>query len=335
MRRLTIMLWAALAGAAASTSDALAAASIAVQVTPPVPGSAAAPLPVAVAIGVSVSPSAPGALPPMLRTLAISTPDGFGTTLAGATACTRDALEQGGPQGCPPDSKLGSGSAEFIYVAGALRIRASTRELTIVRGDGDAILVHAAVTQPAPFSIVLPGALTARPAPAGPLLTLDLGSLARIDGGGRAVVTRATFDLERGLASGPCPTGAWAFGAQLEYAGGGSEQRVAEASCSRSSDVTPPRLRASARNGAAALGARFAIALSEPASVRVTLERRAGGRWLLERRATRAAPAGASVLHLRRARGRALPRGRYRARIRAADAAGLTSRKRTVAFRLR
>lgn len=305
-------------------ADGSAATSFSAGVLPARPAAG----PVTVSIGAALSASARGGLPPTLRGLAVAMPPGFATALDETSPCARDDLELRGPAACPASAALGSGSASFVYVAGALRIGASTRELRVFRGAGDAILVYVRVTQPAPFAVVLPGTLAAQPAPAGPRLSLDLGGVARIEGGGSAVVTRIAVDLERGLAAGPCP---WAFVAQLDYEDGGSEQRTASATCETGPDTTAPALHASARDGTTARGARVRLRLSEAATVRVTLERRTATRWVRVRRTTTAQPAGTSVLRV----ARGLRRGRYTARVRAVDAAGLESAKRTVAFRLR
>ncbi len=332
LRRTAIALLASLAGAACAATDGLAASSVSVAVTPARPAASPARAPVSVAIRASLGADRRGALPPTLRALSISTPAGFQTALAGTPSCAQDTLELGGPGACPGGSKLGAGSASFVYVAGALRIAASTRELSVFRGPGDAILAYVEVSQPTTFSVVLPGTLSARPAPSGPLLSLDLGRVAQVEGGGSAVVTRLAVDLERGLAAGSCP---WRFGARLDYAGGGSDERTADAPCETGPDTVAPVLRASARDATAAAGARLAVRLSEAATVRVALERRAGARWIRVLRASFAQPAGSSVVRIRRAGGGALARGRYRARLRAIDGAGLQSAKRTVAFALR
>ena len=80
------------------------------------------------------------------------------------------------------------------------------------------------------------------------------------------------------------------------------------------------------------------LRLSEPARIHVALERRAPAGWRRVRRAAFGRPAGAGVVVLRRdTGGRALMAGRYRVgvRVRAVDAAGLLSRKRSASFRLR
>jgi hypothetical protein len=100
-----------------------------------------------------------------LRALAVSMPAGFATALAGTSSCARNELELSGPAACPASSRPGSGSASFVYVAGAVRIVASTSELSVFRGAGEAILACVRVRQPTTFMVVLPGTLAARPAP--------------------------------------------------------------------------------------------------------------------------------------------------------------------------
>ncbi|MDP2711683.1 MAG: hypothetical protein Q8O56_10740, partial [Solirubrobacteraceae bacterium] len=283
----------------ASTGEALAATSFSVEVRPATGGTTAAPAPITIAVRASFAGDAPGTLPAALRGLTIAMPDGFARALAGTTPCARADLAGRGPAACPASSRLGSGSASFVYVTGALRIPASTDELSLFRGPGDTLLMYLRVTQPATLAIVVPGALTARPAPAGPLITFDLSAAAQVAGGGSVVVTRAAFDLRRGLAAGPCnAAGHWTFRARLAFAGGGGEERSADARCEQATDTTAPVLRATARNGTPALGARFAIRLSEPARVHVTLERRAGRRWASVRRATFRAGTGSTTLRI-------------------------------------
>ena len=139
---------------------------------------------------------------------------------------------------------------------------------------------------------------------------------------------------DNGLAAGPCAvSGYWTFRARLDYASGGSDSAAANAACGP--DTIAPILRAAARDGTPTLGARLPIRLSEPARVKVTLRRRSAKRWTTVRSATFLAPEGATTLRIRRAHGRPLRRGRYRARLQATDAAGLRSPTRAVTFRLR
>jgi len=319
------------AAACLTAAGASQAASFTVEVTPADAGTAAAPKPVAVGLRADLT-TADGFAPPALRAFTIAAPDGFALALAGTTSCTRAVLESAGPGGCPASSKLGSGSASLLFDISQLRVPAFTRELSVFRGPGDELLVYVLVTQPATFSIVVPGRLMARPAPLGPLVTLDFSAAASV-AGGSVTIRRASFDLVRGLAAGPCPAKRWTFGVRLAYFNGGVEDLGADAVCLP--DVTRPELQVTARSAARALGARFAVVLSEAATVRLSLERRSGRRWVRVRKATFRAAAGPSVLRVRRANGRLLASGRYRARLRAVDAAGLASEKISASFRLR
>ena len=330
-RRISLALLAALACSTALAAQAQAAATFTVAVRPATAGTAAAPVPVTVAVRASLGADSAGGVAPSLRGLAIAMPDGFATALGGTASCVRAELEARGSSACPASSKLGSGSAAFTITLGGLAIPAETAEVGLFRGAGDELLLYLRVASPAAVSVVLPGTLTSRPAPAGPLVTFDLSRTAQIGGGATVTVTNASFDVTRGLAAGPCP---WRFTARLVYADRAPDDRTAEAPCA-AADTTRPALRVSARNGTPALGARFTVRLSEPATVRITLERRRGARWVELRRAAFRVKAGTTRLRIRSARGRALPAGRYRARVRAVDAAGLASPTRTATFTLR
>jgi DNA-binding beta-propeller fold protein YncE len=84
------------------------------------------------------------------------------------------------------------------------------------------------------------------------------------------------------------------------------------------------------------VGTTFRYTLSEPATVRVAIQRRRAGRWRRAGRAlTRTAKAGRNRLRFSGRIGRrALRAGTYRARFTASDAAGNRSRRATVRFRI-
>lgn len=340
------MLAAALAvtAAVAATGDAAhAAVTFSATVTPPAPGTAGAPNPVAVGLRATLPAPSANAKPRPIRGLQISLPDGFATTLASIPSCLKPRFAARGAAGCPADTRLGGGSASFVYVAGSLRFKASTDELMLFHGErrrtpsghGSTLHLYARVTTPIHYVFSIAGTIEDRQPSLGPLVSFDLGDVVNPPEGGTVYVTRAAFDIDRGLAAGPCGAGGrWTFGLRLQYVTGAVDTPVAHAACGP--DTIAPVLRASARSGRAALGARLAVRLSEPARVVVALQRRAAGaRWRTERRVRFDAAEGSSVLRIRRARGRPLPPGRYRARLQAFDAAGLASAKRIVAFRLR
>ena len=299
------------------------------------PGTALAPNPVSIVASATVAADTPGALPAQLRRLELSLPDGFSTALDGVTACDKANLERNGPSSCSTASRIGSGQASFIFVLGLLRVPSSTQELIVFRGSGNEILVYGRITQPVDATIVLPGTIVSRPSPAGPLMSLDLAGIANRAGGASAVATHAVVAITRAFAAGPCFSGSWTFVARLEFADGSMNEPAARADCTAAPDTTAPVLVASARDGLRARGVRIVARVSEPATLRVALERAAGRRRMLVLRATFRVGSGLSILRIRRIHGSALPSGRYRARIRASDAAGLLSAKRTATFRLR
>ena len=185
-------------------------------VRPATPGTLAAPAPVALSVRATLAGDARGALPPTLRRLTIGLPDGFATALEGTVACDREALALGGPGACPAASRLGAGAASFVYVAGLIRIAATTEELTLVRGAGDGVLLYLRVTQPTTVAYVLPGTLTARrdrdrPRARSPSRRAATPSCAR-----------SAWTSPAASPAGPCPAGAWTFAGRFEFTGGGA-----------------------------------------------------------------------------------------------------------------
>jgi hypothetical protein len=328
------VVWAATSGAAA----AFGAATFSVTATPATPGGATASQPVKLAVRASLT--AASGSPPPLRTLSISLPNGFTTTLPAIASCVAPDFAARGSSACPVGSRLGTGRASFVYTSGGARIPAATDEVVLFHGERagarSALYLFAHISKPVAFSFSLPGAVEDRAAPAGPLVTFDLSGVAQLNTGGAVSLASAAFDIERGVVGGPCPADiGWTFAARLEYVSGAVEEPRSQAPCSTTPDTTAPSLRVRARDGSPATGARFVLRLSEPATVRVALERRAGGQWRAVRRLTASVREGSSTLRVRSIDNRRLPRGHYRARLRAFDAAGLASAKRTVTFRLR
>ena len=80
-------------------------------------------------------------------------------------------------------------------------------------------------------------------------------------------------------------------------------------------------------------GVRLTFTLARAALVTATLERRVGSRWRRVARVSRRLEAGARSVAIKRVRGKKLPKGRFRAKVDAQDAAGETGRE-VVAFRI-
>jgi hypothetical protein len=314
-------------GAARDAQASMLTASVA----PTQPGDPAAPGPARVTLRATLT-GPQGEPSSQLRMLRVAMPDGFSTYLAGVPACDPSLLAKNGSKACPPMSKLGGGNASFdAGVFGTGR----TEELSIFSSGGTAIAAYARITTPVTKSIVLPGTLQGQAAPAGPLLTLDLGPITRV-GPATVFVTRAAFTLGQGLMAGPCPSGTWTFRMHLEFVNGTVDDTPqASAPCTAPPTTvpssTPPAapppfgLQVSVKSGRHAAGARFAIRLSEPATVTIVLRRRAGGRWILVRRRSVPRPVGRSSTTLHRPHRHGLPAGRYRALVSAVGASGATA----------
>jgi hypothetical protein len=325
------------AASAVGTGEAFAAADVSVTVTPPTPGTVSAPVPVAVAVRATLDAQTASTQRPLSR-LQIALPDGFTTTLSKIPSCVEPVFAAYGSQACPAATRLGSGTASFVFALPGLKEGGATDEIVLFHGARSAgqsdLYLYVHVSKPIRAQFVVPGTIADRPAPAGPLVSFDLSGFAKPTSSVSVSVTAAALEIAQGLAAGPCDlSGHWTFRARLDYTSGESDSAAANAACGP--DTIAPSLRAAARDGTPRTGVRLPIRLSEAAHVTVTLQRRSAHRWKSVRRATFRAPEGATTLRIRRAHGRALPRGRYRARLQATDRAGLTSAARTVALRLR
>ena len=239
--------------------------------------------------------------------------------LAGTPSCGQDELELQRPRAPARRAPSSAAAARVRLRRGRpAHPRVDARAQRLPRSRRGRSSSTSAVTQPTTFAVVLPGSLDRAAGAGRPAAEPRPRARSR---GSRAAAARSSrgspSSLARGLAAGPCP---WTFAARLDYDGGGSEERTADARCETGPDTTAPVLRASARDGAAARGARLQTRLSEAATVRVTLERRAATRWVrVLRTSFRAAGRDERAAHRARALARA---GRYRARLRAVDAAG-------------
>jgi hypothetical protein len=317
------------------TSQSLAASNLTVSVQAPTPGTLATTGPVVIGVHMTVAADQPGALPPQLRALGLRMPQGFSTAVATIPPCSdAHALATQGSSACATASKVGTGTASVLI--SDLKQTATTQELSIFRSTGDSILAYARIKG---RPVVLPGILLWR-VPDAPLLKLDLRKLE--PAGIR--VTSADIALTQGVQAGPCPTGSWTFKAQLEFVEAVPPPTTPSAPCAQSPAPPAPApqapasvptalvLRASARTSPRASGAHLAFVLSAPATIKITLERRIAKRWIAVRRLSVHKRAGSSSLTIHTAHGRTLPAGRYRARLRAVDAAGAASAPQSVRF---
>jgi hypothetical protein len=117
----------------------------------------------------------PGRVPPPLTQLNVLYPANIGIALSGIgiATCTAITLEVFGPEGCPPDSRIGSGWA-LVEIPIGPEIVAEVGEISVVRAPTEnghfAILVYAKGESPVDAHIVFPGSLLGAPSPFGGLI---------------------------------------------------------------------------------------------------------------------------------------------------------------------
>ena len=319
----------------AHTSQSLASSTVTVNARGPTAGTPPTAGPVAIDVHMALTDTPP----PQLRVFGLRIPPEF--SIVPVPSCDANALQAHGSSACAK-AKLGTGKAS-AYVPSLGTV--TTRELSIFRGDGDRIILYARIdTGIAGIrTVLLSGVLGGRPTDP-PLLKFQLDKI-----GMGAVLTSADMTLTQGLQAGPCPTGSWTFRAQLEFVDAPPALTTPSVPCAQTPPPAPsaplappappapsaPSLRASARNGTRASGARLALVLSEPATIKITLQRRAAGHWIAVRRLAVRKHAGSTSLTIRTAREHPLRAGRYRARLQAVNAAGAQSTPQTVRFTIR
>jgi hypothetical protein len=311
------------------TSQSLASSTLTVNARGPTAGTPPTTGPVAIDVHMAVTDTPP----PQLHALGVRMPPGFATVLV--PSCDANALQAHGSNACAT-SMLGTGKAS-AYVPSLGTV--TTRELSVFRGTGDSVILYARIdTGIAGIrTVLLSGVLGGRPTDP-PLLKFQLDKI-----GMGAALTSADMTLTQGLQAGPCPTGSWTFRAQLEFVDAPPALTTPSVPCAQTPPPAPsaplapsvPSLRASARNGTRASGARLALVLSEPATIKITLQRRADGHWIAVRRLAVRKQAGSTSLTIRTAHERPLRAGRYRARLQAVNAAGAQSTPQTVRFTIR
>jgi hypothetical protein len=120
-----------------------------------------------------------GGVPSPLTEMDLRYPAGFRvvTSELGIENCTPATLEAHGPKGCPPDSKMGYGSAQVEVPFGAELIRETTSITTFmapVQDEQISVLFYAAGKTPILAQLIFPAVLAPAPAPSGGSLNADL-----------------------------------------------------------------------------------------------------------------------------------------------------------------
>jgi hypothetical protein len=128
-----------------------------------------------------------GETPPPLTALDLRYPSDLGIALSGLglDTCSPETLQTAGPQACPADSLMGSGSAFAEIPFGPQLVQESTA-VTIVRAPSEnghlALLIHAAGASPVIANIVFPALLLPSTAPFGERLRADVPLIPSLPG---------------------------------------------------------------------------------------------------------------------------------------------------------
>jgi hypothetical protein len=119
----------------------------------------------------------PGRVPPPLTDIVIRYPANIGLALSGlgVATCTAATLEALGPEGCPPDSRLGYGTALAEIPIGPEIVK-ENGEISIVRAPTEygrfSMLIYAKGISPVDARIVFPGQFFPAGPPYGGLINL-------------------------------------------------------------------------------------------------------------------------------------------------------------------
>jgi hypothetical protein len=120
-----------------------------------------------------------GGVPSPLTEMDLRYPAGLRvvTSELGVESCLPGTLEARGPEGCPPDSKMGYGSAVVEVPFGSELIQETARITTFmapVQDEQISILFYAGGETPILAQLVFPAVLAPAPAPSGGSLNTDL-----------------------------------------------------------------------------------------------------------------------------------------------------------------
>jgi subtilisin family serine protease len=254
--------------ALAGTATAAPQVSVHASLRPKIPGHATT-----IRIGIRVAPD--GTLvPPPLVSAQVRYPAGIDVQLSGLgiQACALASLEALGPEGCPPDSVMGYGTAVAQIPIKGEAVRETAR-IAIVRAkeqDGHLALMLVAYDEPAiSAQIVLPGVLLPADRPYGGLLSLQAPLVSTFPEGPDVSVTEIKLVLgPRGLRYRErlhgrvvhyepggiklperCGRGGYRFAVQLGFLDGSTASGTAAVACPRRSsgrqrpEPRPPRRR--------------------------------------------------------------------------------------------
>jgi hypothetical protein len=210
--------------------------------------------------------AAGGGVPSPLTEMDLRYPAGLrvATSELGVENCPPATLEARGPSGCPPDSKMGYGSAQVEVPFGAELIQETTSITTFmapVQDEQISVLFYAAGKTPILAQLVFPAVLAPAPAPSGGSLNADLPLVPTLPQAPDAAVVRLNstigpmhltyYERVRGktVAYTPkgialprsCPRGGFPFIADFSFQDGTKASATTRVACPRRAPAGPHR----------------------------------------------------------------------------------------------
>jgi hypothetical protein len=139
-----------------------------------------------------------GSIPMPVTSVLAYGPSGLTVSVSGTATCERRLLEQDGPDGCPPHSRLGFGGGTALVVLGHDVVKAPfTLDFFLAPREAGhlAFLIYVDAVSPVPLELVLTGKEVRGRAPYGFGLTVEIPPISTIPGASDASVESAYFTL--------------------------------------------------------------------------------------------------------------------------------------------
>jgi hypothetical protein len=195
-------------------------------------------------------------VPPPLTGVEISYPVDLGFALSelGLATCSKLALEIFGPEGCPPNSLMGYGTALAEIPIGALIIREAA-QVTIVRTTNTAthlaLLIYVDAGTPVSEEVVSTGLILPAPPPYGGRLAMRIPLVLSLPGAPDVAIVKLSSTLgplhliyhedihghtitykPKGIPlPDSCPRGGFPFSAKFAFLGGSQSEAIATVPC--------------------------------------------------------------------------------------------------------
>ncbi len=140
----------------------------------------------------------PGMIPMPVTNVVGYGPAGLTVNVSGTASCERRLLEQDGPAGCPPDSRLGFGGGTAVVALGREVVKSPfTLDFFLAPKEAGhlSFLIYVDSVSPVPLELVLAGKEVQGRGPYGFGLTVEVPLIATVPGASDASVQSAYFTL--------------------------------------------------------------------------------------------------------------------------------------------